>query len=159
MNNSIDRILDGILVTLKTEVLTRLTDEYARGQVLSAIDLLANLKPRIDWAMGPLREEVEAQSALAARIAERFAAGPERPPAPPAAAAEPGATASDVERLRDRLDEHLCEVIRWLAARDALPAAAECELEIRRHLRERLRRELGRTAKTLLGEISRGAQK
>jgi hypothetical protein len=61
--------------------------------------------------------------------------------------------------MRDRLDEHLCEVLRWVAAhRATLPPgrADQVEAAIRDQQRVRLRREVKLTSPPLLGEISRG---
>ena len=40
MNNSFARLIDGMNATLRKEVLTRLDDEFARGQVFGIINLL-----------------------------------------------------------------------------------------------------------------------
>ena len=40
MNNSFVRLIDGMCATLRAEVLARLDDEFARGQVFGVISLL-----------------------------------------------------------------------------------------------------------------------
>jgi hypothetical protein len=61
MNNSFERLIDGMTVTLRSEVLTRLDDEFARGQVFGIINLLNNMRLRADWSVNFLQQEVNAQ--------------------------------------------------------------------------------------------------
>ena len=61
MNNSFSRLIDGMNATLRKEVLTRLDDEFARGQVFGVINLLNTFKVRADWSAGFLVEQIAAQ--------------------------------------------------------------------------------------------------
>ncbi len=61
MNNSFDRLIDGMCATLRSEVLTRLDDEFARGQVFGVINLLNTFKVRADWSAGFLLTQIAAQ--------------------------------------------------------------------------------------------------
>ena len=61
MNNSFARLIDGMNATLRKEVLTRLDDEFARGQVFGVINLLNTFKARADWSAGFLLQQIEAQ--------------------------------------------------------------------------------------------------
>ena len=61
MNNSFGRLIDGMCATLRTEVLARLDDEFARGQVYGVINLLNTFKVRADWSAGFLLEQIAAQ--------------------------------------------------------------------------------------------------
>ena len=63
MNNSYPRLIDGMCATLRTEVLTRLDDEFARGQVFGVINLLNTFKVRADWSAGFLLQQIGAQRA------------------------------------------------------------------------------------------------
>jgi len=156
MTNSLERIFDGMIDVLHTRVIPRIQDEFARGQAYGALDLLRNLKPRVEWAVGPLQDDVAAELALAERIAGVI---PELPSLPTETRATPGRTASELERTRDRIDEHLCAVLRWISEhRDAIAVdrAAEVETAIRDQQRPRLKREVKLTAPPLFGEISRG---
>ena len=69
MNTSLARIIDGMIATVRSEIISRLDDEFARGQAYGVVDLLNNLKPRIDWLVTPLYEEVADQQALLERLA------------------------------------------------------------------------------------------
>ena len=160
MTNSLERIFDGMIEAMHTRVIPQIQDDSARAQAYGALDMLRNLKPRVEWAVGPLHDDVVAELALVRRIAailEGASAVPEVP------AEDLGTTsrltAADLEAMRDRLDRHLCEVLHWLDAhRDALPAgrAEEIAGAVRDQQRVRLKREVKLTAPPLFGEISRG---
>ena len=160
MTNSLERIFDGVIDALQSRVIPKIQDESARSQAYGALDMLRNLKPRVEWALGPLQDDVTQQLALVARIAALTDRAVPAPPAAPSdAALPPRPTAADVEPMRDRLDQYLCEVLRWADEnRGRLPAgrADEIEAAIRDQQRVRLRRELKLTAPPLFGEISRG---
>ena len=158
MTNSLERIFDGMIDVLQSRVIPRIEDEFARGQAYGALDMLRNLKPRVEWAVGPLRDDVAAEQRLAERIEALFAGSDLAPPRP-AEIGDSGVTAGDLERKRDRLDEHLSAVLRWLSEnrhRVDGARAAEVETAIRDQQRVRLKREVKLTAPPLLGEISRG---
>lgn len=160
MTNSLEQIFDGIIDVLRSEVIPRIADEFARGQAYGAVDLLRNLKPRVEWAVGPLHDDVAERLALVERIAALSeGTRPAAPTAPSESLATSRLTAAELEPMRDRLDEFLCEVLRWAARhREALPngRAAEIEAAIRDQQRPRLKREVKLTAPPLFGEISRG---
>ena len=160
MDNSLQRILDGMIATVRAELIPRLDDEFARGQAYGVIDLLNNLKPRIDWLVTPLFDELQEQVALLQKLAGLFATAPV---AFPVAVAAPqlaaGVTAQAVEQQRNRCDEQLSAVIDWLSAqREVLPKAAfdEADTAIKAHMQRALKRELALTPKPLFGEIAKG---
>jgi len=160
MTNSLERMFDGIIDALRSRVIPKIDDEFARGQAYGALDLLCNLKPRVEWAVGPLYDDVAERLALLERLAVLCERVTPPPPAPPSATlAKPRLTAAELEPMRDRLDEYLCEVLRWTAMHRAiLPAgrANEIEAAIRDQQRAQLRREVKLTPPPLFGEISRG---
>lgn len=157
MNNSLDRLIDGLIATVRAEIIPRLDDEFARGQAYGVVDILNNLKPRIDWLATPLADEVREQRELLAALAAQFGDRPAFPAAD--AQAEAGVTARDIEQLRNRLDERICDTIDWLGRQRASLAADEvqgAEARIKSHLQRQLKRELSLTPKPLFGEISKG---
>ena len=159
MTNSLERIFDGLIDALHTRVIPKIQDDSARAQAYGALDMLRNLKPRVEWAVGPLHDDVTAELALARRITALLEGAITAPKAPTEDLETTRLTAADLEAVRDRLDRHLCEVLRWLDRhRDALPAgrAEEIESAIRDQQRVRLKREVKLTAPPLFGEISRG---
>jgi hypothetical protein len=159
VNNSLHRLIDGMIAQLRTEVIPRLDDEFARGQAFGVVDVLNNLKPRVDWLVTPLAEEVDEQRALLATLNAAFGGAAGYPAAPVQPAPAAGATARDIEALRNRLDEQICDAIDWLGReRAGLPAqrVQDVEAQIKSHLQRQLKRELSLTPKPLFGEISKG---
>ncbi|HSB97392.1 MAG TPA: hypothetical protein VLC91_13130 [Spongiibacteraceae bacterium] len=160
MNNSLDRLIDGLIATVRAEIIPRLDDEFARGQAYGVVDILNNLKPRIDWLATPLVDEVREQEALLSELAAQFGDNAGFPGASPVAAQlQAGATAHDIELLRNRLDQQICASIDWLGEQRAtLPAEKmqAIEAQIKNHLQRQLKRELSLTPKPLFGEISKG---
>lgn len=159
MNNSLNRLIDGMIAQLRTEIIPRLDDEFARGQAYGVVDVLNNLKPRIDWLVTPLADEVGEQQALLEKLRAAFGNEAGFPTTAAVQPVAPGATARDIEALRNNLDEQICTAIDWLGRERAqLPPVRvqEAEAEIKAHLQRQLKRELSLTPKPLFGEISKG---
>ena len=51
---SLERVLEGIAATLRTDVIPKVTEEHARSQAVGVIDLINNLAARVEWARDPL---------------------------------------------------------------------------------------------------------
>ena len=168
MTNSLSRIFDGLIEALHTRVIPKIQDDSARAQAYGALDMLRNLKPRVEWAVGPLHEDVVAGIALARRIAAldvwldrrqqlRFQQ-------------QLGETQAFDRVPLHHLDHRGREVRAYVTkpavqlggtgtqASAALPAggAEEIDRAIRDQQRVRLKREVKLTAPPLFGEISRG---
>jgi hypothetical protein len=60
VQNGLERLLDGIALALREDVLPTVDDAFARSQLLAAAELLANLSGRVEWRCEALAEEVEA---------------------------------------------------------------------------------------------------
>ncbi len=101
MNLTVERVVDGLVETLEREVLPDLQSRFARGQLHAALDVLANLRDRIEWRTDLLRADAEATATalteLAAGMREAGLGGDaaaietglaEAPAEPPAARAE-----------------------------------------------------------------------
>lgn len=158
MNNSLNRLIDGMIAQLRGEIIPRLDDEFARGQAYGVVDVLNNLKPRIDWLVTPLAEEVAEQQSLLEKLRTAFGAEAGFPAVTVQSVAA-ASTARDIEVLRNGLDEQICTAIDWLGRERAQlqPARVqEAEAEIKAHLQRQLKRELSLTPKPLFGEISKG---
>ena len=83
MNNSFGRLIDGMCATLRSEVLTRVHDEYARSQVYGVLNVLNTFKVRADWSAAFLLQQLQAQQQALALAAERLRGNPMRPRKPP----------------------------------------------------------------------------
>lgn len=150
MNNTLDRLFAGLITSLRSEIIPRLDDEFARGQAYAAMDLLNNLRPRIDWAVGPLAEQIAAQVAAAARIA---AQAPQHALPEALTAAPQPATGEALRNYRDALDEHLCQVLDGLPQLPAVQREA-VQAVLTQYMKEQVRREVSLAAKPLFGEIA-----
>src|ERR1700730_17041130 len=87
MNNSLNRLIDGIIIALEREIIPRVDDAYARGQAFAVMDLLRNMRPRLGWARGVTLSQVCLQEAAFGRVDDWCRAQGMRPPAyasPPA---------------------------------------------------------------------------
>jgi hypothetical protein len=150
----VERLLDGVVTTLTDAVLPDLSTPFARGQLYAAVDVLRNLRdrvePRADHAAG------EADAALAAL--ERCAAA-----LPPACAtlarriteAYGVAGAMPARARATALRELVVEALTALAAlpdTDARPARAP----LLEHVGAQAMRDVALLKPSLLSEISRG---
>ena len=151
MQLTVETLLDGVMRTLREAVLPAVGERFARGQLFAVLDVLQNLRDRVE----PKAElaEVEAASATAAleRAAQALPApdGPELaralaeiPVGPPAARA--AALRAILVRAYEMLDGLPDE--RGAAARSAL---AE-------HLAAQTMRDVAVLKPSLLEEISKG---
>ena len=60
MNIPLYRLIEGIIATMRSDVIPHVSDSYARGQAVGVIDLLNNIAPRVEWAQAPLARLVQA---------------------------------------------------------------------------------------------------
>lgn len=150
MNIALERLVEGIVATLRTDVIPNVSDAYARGQAVGVIDLLNNIAPRIEWAQRPIRDAVAQKRALLAEIAKLV---------PAAAGDMPGvsdaATATELLLERDALDARIGDAIAALGG--GADGAAEALALIRRHLHDEQKQEMKITSKPLFAEIASGS--
>ena len=164
MNNSFARLIDGMCATLRTEVLTRLDDEFARGQVFGVINLLNTFKVRADWSAGFLLQQIGAQRAAlegADLVARGAVIG-----AVDACVASCGGTAGHAHRRAARRcattgNRAIAALLQWLDdERQRLPAetAAEVEKLLRAAMRAEVDVELKNSPRPLFAEMSSGRE-
>jgi hypothetical protein len=163
MNNSFARLIDGMCATLRTEVLTRLDDEFARGQVFGVINLLNTFKVRADWSAGFLLQQIGAQRAalegVSLLLEERAAA--QSMPALPHAPAPQVTPIAELLALRDAGNRAIGALLQWLDdERQQLPAetAAEVEKLLRAAMRAEVEVELKNSPRPLFAEMSSGRE-
>lgn len=157
MNNSLERLLEGIATALRRDVIPRLDDEYATGQALAVIDLINNIKPRVDWAVAPLLARATAQRALIAELENLLTPYPDRPQAERVLDAVP-IDGAGLQHLCEEMDRFIGATIRWLGMRPAEHSAAleTAHAAINRHVHAELRRDMALTPRPLFAEIARG---
>lgn len=163
MNNSFPRLIDGMCATLRTEVLPRLDDEFARGQVFGVINLLNTFKARADWSAGFLVEQITAQRAAiegVVALVKGQAAGVSLPALP--YAPWPVTTPiSDLVALRDQGNRAIGDLLRWLdEERSKLgpETAAQAEQLLREAMLAEVAIELKNSPRPLFAEMSSGRE-
>jgi len=154
----IDRLIDGLVQTLTEAVLPDVRTPFARGQVYAAIDVLRNLRDRIEEKVASLEAEAgSAQAALdqAAASLRTGGAGVADTVAAQIEAARAAAPRTPAGARRASLRQALIEA---MTALDTLPSeiAAAARAAISGHLASQAMRDVADLKPSLLSEISRG---
>ena len=166
MNNSFVRLIDGMNATLRKEVLSRLDDEFARGQVFGVINLLNTFKARADWSAGFLLQQIEAQQVALHAVTELLqghtnaATLATLPPGLDTVAPQTVPIA-DLLATRDAGNRAISDLLAWLdARRDALApqTAAQVEALLRTAMRAEVSIELKNSPRPLFAEMSSGSE-
>ncbi len=159
MNNSLPRLIDGMVATLREAVLPDLKDDYARGQVFGIIFMLHSIKARASWSNEFLGEQCRALLDLSREL-EALAPAAPRPAREDEGLDLPSSAA--LEARRDDGDAKVCELIAWLERHRAeLPhgAAARIEEAVHRYMTRQIKWEIATSAKPMFEEISSGCEK
>ena len=163
MNNSFGRIVDGMCATLRSEVLTRLDDEFARGQVFGVINLLNTFKIRADWSAGFLLEQIGAQRIALDGVAALLEGQPTTAsvPALPAGELPQTVTIAELLAMREAGNRTIAELLGWLdSQRSSLAAdlASAVETKLRTAMRAEVSIELKNSPRPLFAEMSSGSE-
>ena len=153
MLTTVERLIDGVVQTLTEAVLPDLATPFARGQLYAAVDVLRNLRDRIE----PRADLATAESASAVTALERAAAALSAAPALARRIAEmihhaplaPPATRNAA--LRTALVDTLTAI-----AELAPDTARAARAPIAEHLGAQAMRDVAVLKPSMLGEISRG---
>jgi hypothetical protein len=161
MNNSLPRLIDGMIATLRREIIPHVEGDFARGQAFGLIYMLNSIRLRASWSNEFLLEQISALDEVSRELEGAVA---DLPGAPVLAIRAPADihTATKLETMRDQGDARLCELIDWLASRrDTLSQStvARADAIIERYLNRQLKWELTTSAKPMFDEISRGSEK
>lgn len=160
MNNSFPRLIDGMCATLRSEVLTRLDDDFARGQVFGVINLLNTFKARADWSATFLVQQLEAQcEGLNKASAAASASGLELAVDQPAAIVPTVTATSELLAQRDALNHRIVLCLDWLAKqRNTISEdqALAIEAPLRLAMRREIEIELKHSPRPLFAEMSSG---
>ncbi len=156
MNNSFDRLIDGMCATLRSEVLTRLDDEFARGQVFGVINLLNTFKVRADWSAGFLLAQIAAQ-----REAIHAVEAMTSPDAPAPRALPASTSIEELLALRDQGNRRMGDLHAWLDD-PATELADDVRMRAGKLLREAMLAELSielkNSPRPLFAEMSSGRE-
>ncbi len=115
MNNSLHRLIDGMVATLRSEVMAHVDTEFARGQLFGVIYMLNSIQLRAEWSTRYFHEQLAAQAELRNTLEPLLETLPkslDRPALPQAT--KPNADSPTLESLCDANDELVCRLIAWL---------------------------------------------
>jgi hypothetical protein len=160
MNNSFVRLIDGMCATLRSEVLPRLDDEFARGQVFGVINLLNTFKVRADWAPGFLVQQIAAQHRALMEVGQALSDVEDAPRIEPRQD-PPLVTAAQLLAQRDANNLQVGQLLEWLAEhRLTLPQQAleQSEGALRSAMRAEIEIELKHSPRPLFAEMSSGRE-
>lgn len=155
MNNSLPRLIDGMVATLRNEVIPRVEGEFARGQAYGVIYMLNSIRLRADWSPGFLGEQIAALNELTHTLQTQGVDADRLPEV--TAPALPDLRA--LEASRDEGDRRVCGLIDWLEDHRAqLPTtqAAAIEAALNHYMHRQIRWELKTSAKPMFAEMSSG---
>ncbi|APE45991.1 hypothetical protein BOO69_20780 (plasmid) [Sulfitobacter alexandrii] len=148
MKPSVARMMQGIVETLRDDVIPHVGDGYARGQALGVIDLLNNYGARLDWDGVQIAGQIAAKRAALAE-AEALAGGSG---AVTGTVEVPQSTALLAEAAE--LDRQISErLLGWMAEGAGAEAAVA---RLRRHMHDELREDMKLTHRPSFAEIAKG---
>jgi hypothetical protein len=161
VNNSLPRLIDGMVATLRKEVIPHIDGDFARGQAYGVIYMLNSIKLRAAWSNAFLSEQLRALEEVSLELRTLSA---ELPGAPVPEARERAnlPDTAELEAERNAGNRRICELIDWLAVNQATVASgalARAEAAIDKYLNWQSRFELKTSAKPMFVEISGGAEK
>jgi len=148
----IERLIDGCMQTLREEVLPEVASRAVRGRVWAVLDVLNNLRDRIEEKLTPATTEADSAHAALSRLAAARRAGGD---AEGAAALESALLAAPSEPPTARAAALRGALADAIAARPEGPSDAECEA-LRAHLAGQALRDVMLLKPSLLSEISKG---
>jgi hypothetical protein len=160
MLTTVERLIDGVVQTLTEAVLPDVATPFARGQLYAAVDVLRNLRDRIE----PRADLAEAESdSAAAALAGALAALDGAPALPDAASAVASRIRSALASTpaappATRTAALRAALVEALTAIAALPddVARPARAPIAQHLGAQAMRDVAVLKPSMLGEISRG---
>jgi len=153
MNNSFERLIDGMIESIRAEILPNLSGDFARGQAYGVIFLLKSLRIRAGWSPAFFAEQLAHLEALR----DALPALPEGAPRIEIAAHNNQPAA--MEAARDAADGQVAALIDWCATAD-LPAdtRAAVDAAIAAYIKRQLRYEIDTTAPPMFAEMSLGRE-
>ena len=159
MNNSLERLIDGMAATLRAEVIPHIEGDYARGQAFGVIYMLNSLKLRASWSnaflLGQLHALEEASRALRGLAADLPGA-----PLPAVATPKDLPEAAELQAARDEGDAQMCALIDWLAQQsgERTDAVAKAQGIVDDYINKQTKYELTTSARPMFVEMSGGAE-
>ncbi len=154
MNIALARLIEGMIATLRADVIPHVADPYARGQAVGVIDLLNAVAPRIEWARAPLRERLMAKRLVIDELSRIMAV--DALPEIDADRAGTGELIDALARCDAVLSGAFAAAIEGGATLDATARDTALAL-LKAHVQQDMTAEMKLTRKPLFAEIAAGA--
>ena len=151
MSFDLNRLFEGVVETLRAEVIPHVGGGYARGQAVGVIDLISNISGRVEWARRPLIEAVEEKIKLLAVVATALGE-----PAPAEREPAEGLDAGPLIVELGRLDAEICEAMQRARRRGDDAGAREALALLIRHAHDEASAAMKWTRKPQFGEMASG---
>ncbi|MDX2396495.1 hypothetical protein NJL88_41805, partial [Streptomyces sp. DK15] len=68
MNNSLPRLIDGMIATLRREIIPNIEGDFARGQAIGVIYMLNSIQRRASWSNRYFHEQLLAFNTVSQRL-------------------------------------------------------------------------------------------
>ena len=151
----VERLVDGVVETLLSQVLPAIESRYARGQLYTAVDVLRNLRDRVEEKTSLAQTEADSAESALAGAAAALHGGPGEGTA---ARIEAVLAAAPSSPAAERVVALRAALVLALEAIDTLPTeiAAAARAALGGHLSMQALREVALLKPSLLAEISQG---
>lgn len=159
MNNSFDRLIDGMIKTLRQDVIPHTDTVFARGQAFGVIYMLESIRRRGGWSAQFFATQIALLDALKAEIAPRLA-GTGAPPLPETQTAGHVA-AADLQALFEAAQTRVCALLEWTFAhprRDSDEDLIAVRRALNRYAQDQIRFEIESSARPMFAQISSGTE-
>lgn len=159
MNNSFERLIEGMVNTLRKEVIPHVKGEYARGQAYGVIYMLNSIGLRASWSPDYFRAQLAMLDAMNIDL-QPLLVGTQAPPLPVVDLASP----ASIEVLQLSLEqghERVCGLLDWLAAPQSTLTDEDVqsiEAIIKVYMGKQVAWEIKTTAKPMFAQISKGEE-
>jgi hypothetical protein len=161
MSKSFDRLIEGMIETIRTRVMPQLSDASVRGQAYGVIFALQGLKLSADWAAAPLLKQIKLQDEAFADLV-RLCQGLDHPPIPSVPrVSSMTSDGAELELLRNDGDRELGAFLLWTlgTAAEADPDRAKAiEHMLRLNMREQLKVDITIMPKSMFHELATGEE-
>jgi len=161
MSHSFDRLIDGMIETVRSRIMPQLGDASVRGQAYGVIYALEGLKLSADWAIAPLLRQIMLQDQAFAEVS-RLGQGLDHPPIPSVPRLSSNTSdGAELERLRNDGDRKLGALLLWASstAAESDPARAKAvEQMLRQNMREQLKVDISIMPKSMFHELATGEE-
>lgn len=159
MNHSFGRLIDGMVNTLRKDIIPHIGTEFARGQAFGVIYMLNSIRLRGNWSVEFFTEQLSMLENLNLALEPMIDAF-DSPPLPNIEVEE-AATSADLQAVFEAAQQRVCGLLDWLYCEqknlDPVVFAA-VDTALKKYMSDQVRFEIATSAKPMFAEISSGAE-